>query len=314
MTHPLHGTRVLVTGGAGFIGSHLVGGLLEAGALVRVLDDLSTGSRRNLERCDVELVVGDVRDPAACIDACDGVELVFHQAAICSVARSMDDPATTIAINVAGTANVLAAARARAVSRVVYASSSSVFGDAAGLPQREGEEGVPQSIYALSKRMDEELADSHARAFGMTIVGLRYFNVFGPRQDPNGPYAAVVPRFFEACRRGERPVIYGDGLQTRDFIDVRDVVRANLLAATASLRGAYALNIASGLPTSVASLAERIAGLAGRPDLVARHEPARAGDIPHSVADTRRAKELLRFEVAHPLDDGLAALAALPAG
>jgi len=308
LTEALAGKRVLVTGGAGFIGSHLVEGLVAAGAVVRVLDDLSTGSRENLEHPEVDFVVGDVRCPATCERACEGVEVVFHEAAIWSVARSMEDPASTIAINVTGTANVFAAARNKRVARVVYASSSSVFGDASGLPQREGEEGSPLSIYALSKRMNEQLAESHARAFGMTLVGLRYFNVFGPRQAPNGSYAAVVPRFIEACRRGERPVIFGSGEQTRDFIDVRDVVRANLLAALAPIRGAHALNVASGIPTSVALLARRIAELCGRPDLAAVHAPARAGDILHSVAGTDLARERLGFEVAHPLDEGLAAL------
>lgn len=310
MTRELSGRLVLVTGGAGFIGSHLVEALVGAGARVRVLDDLSSGKRENLTHAPgVDLQLGDVRDAAACKRACEGVGILFHEAAICSVPRSLEDPATTIAVNVAGTANVFAAARDAGVERIVYASSSSVYGDSVALPQREGDEGATQSIYALSKLLDEQLADSFARTFAMAFVGLRYFNVFGPRQDPNGPYAAVMPRFFDACRRGQAPVIFGDGLQTRDFIDVRDVVRANLLAATAPLTGASVMNVASGEPTTIAALAGRVADVLGRPDLVARHQPARTGDIVHSVAAVERAVERIGFRAEIPLSAGLAHLA-----
>ena len=195
----------LVTGGAGFIGSHLVDALLAAGGAVRVLDDLSSGRRENLVQAAgaIEFVEGDIRDLAAVRRACDGVNRVFHLAAVGSVPRSMKDPAHTLSVNVGGTANVFAAARDAGVRRVVYSSSSSVYGDSETLPKREGEEGRPLSPYALSKRVNEELADVFARCYGMELVGLRYFNVFGPRQDPEGPYAAVVPRFFKACLRGE---------------------------------------------------------------------------------------------------------------
>lgn len=298
---------MLVTGGAGFIGSHLVRGLLDAGAEVRILDDLSTGKRENLAGAEAaELLLGDIRDLATCERACKGVSVIFHEAAICSVPRSMDDPATTVAINVGGTANIFAAARKLSISRVVYASSSSVFGDCSALPQSEGEEGTPQSIYALTKHMDEELADSYARAFGLSLVGLRYFNVFGPRQDPNGPYAAVVPRFFEAYRAGGAPTIFGDGNQTRDFIDVRDVVRANLLAAVAPIEGALALNVASGRPTSVAELAAAIARICGYPGRLPLHGPLRTGDILHSIADTAQAEKHLGFRAERGLEEGLA--------
>ena len=303
----LAGKRVLVTGGAGFIGSHLVRGLLDAGAVVRILDDLSTGNRKNLIGSEAaELVLGDIRDLATCERACDGIEVVYHEAAICSVPRSMDDPATTIAINVGGTANVFAAARTAKVGRIVFASSSSVFGDCASLPQCEGDEGTVQSIYAMTKSMDEDLADTYARAFGMNIVGLRYFNVFGPRQDPNGPYAAVVPRFFDAYRTGQAPTIFGDGSQTRDFIDVRDVVRANLLAGAAAHGGAVAINIASGIPTTIGTLARAIGRLCGHPGLEPVLGPARTGDIRHSVAGTDRAVKLLGFRAERALEDGLA--------
>jgi nucleoside-diphosphate-sugar epimerase len=195
---------VLVTGGAGFIGSHLVDALLERGARVRVLDNFATGRRENLAHSigRIELMEGDIRDAATCGRACDGVAVVFHQAALGSVPRSMKDPATTIAVNVGGTANVFAAARDAKVSRVVYASSSSVYGDSDKLPKREGEEGKPLSPYALSKVMNEQLADVFTLCFGVELIGLRYFNVYGPRQDPQGPYAAVIPRFFAAVLSG----------------------------------------------------------------------------------------------------------------
>ncbi len=300
------GRLALVTGGAGFIGSHLCEALVAAGARVRVLDDLSTGKRAQLP-AGAELVVGDVRDLEACRAACRDAERVFHLAAICSVPRSNDDPATTVAVNVSGTANVLAAAR-DAGARVVYASSSAVYGDAKTHPQREGQEGEPLSIYGVSKRLDEQLAAGFARSFGMTAVGLRFFNVYGPRQDPNGPYAAVVARFAELCRRGEPPLIYGDGAQTRDFVHVSDVARACILAGLGAVSGAPVMNIGSGIGISVDGLARAVARAFGRPDLEPRFEPARPGDIVHSVADVARAKKLLDFHTEIGLDQGLACM------
>lgn len=298
---------VLVTGGAGFIGSHLVDALLDLGARVRVLDDLSTGYRGNLghARGRVELLEDDVRDPEACLHACSGVSLVFHQAALGSVPRSMKDPATTIAVNVSGTANVFAAARDAEVRRVVYASSSSVYGDGATLPKREGEEGRPLSPYALSKAMNEELAEVFTRCFGLELVGLRYFNVYGPRQDPSGPYAAVIPRFFAACRAGEPPRIFGDGEQTRDFTYVADAVRANLLAAGAPAAACgRAYNVAGGRQTTLNRLAREIRSLTGC-GAEPVHEAPRPGDVRHSRADPVRAKEALGFVAEVPLAEGL---------
>ncbi len=313
----LDGARVLVTGGAGFIGSHLVDGLVELGARVRVLDDLSSGKRENLGQHGhaVELLVGDIRDASTCLRAIEGVSLVFHEAALGSVPRSMHAPATTLAVNVAGTANVFAAARTAGVARVVYASSSSVYGDSETLPKREGEEGKPLSPYALSKWMNEELAACYARCFDMSFVGLRYFNVFGPRQDPNGPYAAVVPRFFAACAAGAAPVIFGDGAQSRDFTYVGDVVRANLLAATATLPsaaggGSIVANIGAGGSTTVSELAETLCRVAGDGTLRPQHAPARPGDILHSTADASRARQLFGFAAEVPLREGLARIAA----
>jgi UDP-N-acetylglucosamine 4-epimerase len=306
----LDGVPVLVTGGAGFIGSHLVAALLAQGARVRVLDDLSSGRPENLPAGKVELTEGDIHDLETCRAACAGVTYVFHQAALGSVPRSLADPATTVAVNVGGTANVLTAAREAGVRRVVYASSSSVYGDAVATVKEEGEEGRPLSPYAASKVMAEELAAVFARCYGQELIGLRYFNVYGPRQMPDGPYAAVVPRFFRACLADEAPVIYGDGRQSRDFTFVSDAVQANLLAAGAppeALGRAY--NVARGERTTVAELAELVRQVAGsgRPP---RHEPPRPGDVLGSQADPGQAAHFLGFRAAVPLREGLERTAA----
>jgi UDP-N-acetylglucosamine/UDP-N-acetyl-alpha-D-glucosaminouronate 4-epimerase len=303
----LSGVRVLVTGAAGFIGSHLVDALLERGASVRTLDNHSTGNPENLSHCHgrVEMIDGDLRDPQTCRAASDGINLVFHEAAMGSVPRSIEDPATTLAINVCGTANLFAAARDAKVRRVVYASSSSVYGDSSALPKREGEEGIALSPYAASKWMNEELAAVFGRCYGMELIGLRYFNVYGPRQDPQGPYAAVVPRFFKAYAAGLAPVIYGDGEQSRDFTFVSDAVSANLLAATAprtALGQAY--NVACGQRTTVNELAHVIREvMGGGPE--PRYEPARDGDIRHSAADLSRSRRELGYDPAVRLKEGL---------
>jgi len=302
------GVPVLVTGGGGFIGSHLADALLEAGAEVTVLDNFATGRRENLtavaER--IELVEGDIRDPALCRRTAEGKRFVFHQAALGSVPRSLEDPATTIAVNVAGTANVFAAARDAGAVRVVYASSSSVYGSSETLPKREGEEGQVLSPYALSKAMNEELADTFGRCFGLELVGLRYFNIYGPRQSPEGPYAAVLPRFFAAYGAGEAPTIHGDGEQSRDFTYVADAVGANLAAARAPASACgRAYNVAPGSRTTVNQLAERVRELCGS-DLEPVHGPPRAGDVRHSMADVTRLREHLGFEAEVTIEDGLA--------
>ncbi len=304
----LEGVAVLVTGGAGFIGSHLVDALVGSGARVRVLDDLSTGRPDNLaDRADeIELIEGDVRDAGACRRAAAGVELLFHQAALGSVPRSLVDPATTLAVNVQGTANVLTAAREAGVRRVVYASSSSVYGDSPRLPKREGEEGEPLSPYAASKRMTEQLAAVLARCYRLPVVGLRYFNVYGPRQDPAGPYAAVVPRFLTAGLTGGAPQIYGDGRQTRDFTYVADAVCANLLAAAAPVVDGRALNVAGGRGVSILELARLVGRLTGN-DRPPEHRPPRPGDVPHSTADLERARAELGYQPRADLEEGLAA-------
>lgn len=303
---------VLVTGGAGFIGSHLVDALVQRGARVRVLDDFSTGLRDNLEHHletqdeQVDLHEGDIRDPDVCRRALDGVRCVFHQAALGSVPRSLKDPATTVAVNVTGTANVFAAARDAGVRRVVYASSSSVYGDSTSLPKREGEEGTVLSPYALSKQVDEELADVFGRCFGLELIGLRYFNVYGPRQRPDGPYAAVIPRFFAAALAGEPPVIHGDGLQSRDFTFVADAVGANLAAAGAPHEACGRVyNVAPGGRTTILDVARRIRELSGGPEPV--HVEPRPGDVRHSKADASAARDALGFTARVELSDGLAA-------
>ncbi len=301
------GRLALVTGGAGFIGSHLVDALLARGSRVRVLDDLSNGSLGNLTHAGsrIDFVEGDIRDAEVCRRCCDGATFVFHEAARGSVPRSMADPAATIAINVAGTANVFAAARDATVERIVYASSSSVYGDSPTLPKREGEEGKPLSPYAVSKAMDEELADVYARCFGLLLVGLRYFNVYGPRQDPEGAYAAVIPRFFKACLAGEAPIVYGDGEQSRDFTYVSDAVAANLAAAVAPAGSCgRAYNVAGGRRTTVNELADLVRGAAGR-GLPSEHRPVRPGDIPHSLADLTRTRADLGYAPAVELREGL---------
>ena len=297
---------VLVTGGSGFIGSHLVEALVELGAEVRVLDNHATGPASNLDavRDRIELIEGDVRDPAACREACRGQRFVFHQAALGSVPRSMDDPATSLAVNGQGTANLFAAAQAAGVERLVHASSSSVYGDSPLLPRREGEEGAPMSPYALSKIIGEQIARTFFRCYGLRSVGLRYFNVYGPRQDPAGPYAAVIPRFIAHRLRGEAPRIHGDGRQSRDFTWVGDAVAANLLALAAGGADGGAVNVASGRRTTILELDREIARLiGGGPPAV--HGPRRAGDVDHAHADLEQATATLGFAPSLGLGEGL---------
>jgi nucleoside-diphosphate-sugar epimerase len=303
----LSNQRVLVTGGAGFIGSHLVEALLARGAAVRVLDNLETGRIENLAavRNRIELIEGDIRDREACRAACRGAAFVFHEAARGSVPRSLADPAGTIEVNVGGTANVLAAAREAGVARVVYASSSSVYGESRTLPRREGSEGAVMSPYALSKRMGEDLAATFAACYGMELIGLRYFNVYGPRQRTDGPYAAVIPRFFHAALSGEAATIYGDGEQRRDFTFVGDAVRGNLLAAAAPKSACGRVyNIGGGRPTSVTELARHVRSAAGSGAEPIHREP-RAGDVRDSWADLALATEALGYSPMVGLVEGL---------
>jgi len=305
----------LITGGAGFIGSNLVEALLSQGRHVRVLDDFSTGRRSNLERAAewatrgggrFELVEGDIRDAATCAAAVAGCRYVLHLAAIPSVQRSVADPPGTHAVNVMGTLRVLEAARRAEVERVVFASSSSVYGESPTLPKVESMAPAPISPYGLQKLAAETYCRLYHRLYGLPTVALRYFNVFGPRQDPTSEYAAVVPRFITAVREGRAATVYGDGEQTRDFTFVANVVQANLCACAAHPRACgEAYNIACGDRTSLNELLARIGDLAGRPAR-AEHLPPRPGDIRHSLAGIELAAEKLGYRPGLDLSQGLA--------
>ncbi|MFN2628774.1 MAG: NAD-dependent epimerase/dehydratase family protein [Gaiellaceae bacterium] len=298
--------KVLVTGGGGFIGSNLVRRLLERGDDVRVLDNFSTGNRRNLEASwdSVELVEGELRSYERVHNATRGVEVVFHQGALPSVPRSVHDPLTTSAVNVEGTLNVLLAARDEGVRRVVSASSSSVYGNGGLLPRGETQHPDPISPYAVSKLAAERYCVSFSRVYELEAVALRYFNVFGPNQDPTSQYAAVVPRFIAAVREGRPVPIHGDGNQSRDFTYVANVVDANLLAAAAEGVSGVVLNIATGRSFTVNELADAIGQVLGLP-VEKEYEPSRAADVRDSWADVAEARRLLGYEPAVSLEEGL---------
>ena len=298
--------RVLVTGGGGFIGSNLVHGLLEQGHSVRVLDNFSTGNRANLDdvEADIELVEGELRSYERVHAATRGVEVVFHQGALPSVPRSVQDPLTTNAVNVEGTVNVLLAARDEQVRRVVFASSSSVYGNSGTLPRREDAAPDPISPYAVAKLAAERYCVSASRVYPLEAVALRYFNVFGPHQDPHSQYAAVVPKFIAAVAAGEPVPIYGDGKQSRDFTYIANVVEANLLAAEADGVSGAILNVATGRSATVDELADTIGGILGKP-VEKEYLPARAGDVRDSWADVSEARRLLGFEPTIGLEEGL---------
>jgi len=300
--------RVLVTGGAGFIGSHLVRACLAAGEDVRVFDDFSTGKSENLAEIarDVEVVEGSIVDAALLEGAARGCEIVYHQAAIVSVPRSVEDPVGTHAVNATGTLHALEAARRAGARRFVLASSSAVYGDDARLPKREDMSTEPRSPYALQKLTGELYCEQYARLFGLEAVALRYFNVFGPRQDPKSMYAGVIPIFVAALRAGARPRIFGDGLQSRDFVYVSDVVAANRAAAQAKTRIAgEVINVGRGERTSLLELLALVATALGRSTPEPIFEPARPGDVRHSQADVSRATDLLDFRARMPLDAAL---------
>ena len=298
--------KALVTGGGGFIGSNVVRALLARGDDVRVLDNFSTGSRANLAglESDVQLVEGDLRSYERVHAAVRGAEVVFHEGALPSVPRSVQDPLTTTAVNVEGTLNVLLAARDEGVRRIVNASSSSVYGNTGTLPRVETQAPDPISPYAVAKLAAERFCTSFTRVYGMEIVSLRYFNVFGPRQDPTSQYAAVVPRFIRAIADGEPVTIYGDGDQSRDFTFVDNVVGANLLAAGAPEVGGEIVNVATGDSVTVNALADAIGAMLGKP-VEKAYEPAREADVRASWADVGEAKRLLGYEMRVDFAEGL---------
>lgn len=297
----------LVTGGAGFIGSNIVEALVQSGADVRVLDNLANGKRENLAAFGgrVELVEGDIRDLEVCKRAVAGASVVLHLAALGSVPRSIADPATSNEVNVTGTLNVLIAARDAGVKRVVFSSSSSVYGENPTLPKREDLVTLPISPYAVSKLAAESYTRVFAKVYGLETISLRYFNVFGPRQRADSPYAAVIPLFMQAALEGQALPINGDGLQSRDFTYVSNVVRANLLAATVVGVGGRTYNIACGERYSLLDIVHALAAASGR-ELACDHRPPRAGDVRHSQADISAAEQELGYRVDVGFRDGLA--------
>ena len=297
--------RALVTGGAGFIGSNLVHALVERGNDVRVLDNFSTGSRGNLEGLDVDVVEGELRSYERVHAATRGVEVVYHLGALGSVPRSVQDPLTSNAVNVEGTLNVLLAARDEGVRRVVFSSSTSVYGTSLHLPTAESTPTDPISPYGVTKLAAERYCISFSRVYhSFEAVVLRYFNVFGPRQDPSSQYSGVISRFISALASGGRPVIYGDGEQSRDFTYVANVVDATIRAAEAPGASGRVFNIAAGAPATVNSVAETIGAILGKP-VEKRFEPPRAGDIRDSWADIAAARETLGYEPQVDLAAGL---------
>lgn len=299
-------SRVLVTGGAGFIGSNLAEALLDRGDDVRVLDNFSTGSRANLVALgrDVEVVEGDLRSYERVHTAVRGVEVVFHQGALGSVPRSVQDPLTSTAVNVEGTLNVLLAARDEGIRRIVFASSSSVYGNVGRMPLSEDQAPNPISPYGVAKLAAERFCVSFHHVYGLETVALRYFNVFGPRQDPSSQYAAVIPRFIRTIDGGGTITIDGDGEQSKDFTYVENVVRANLLAADAAAAVGRVLNVAMGGTESVNALAETIGRLLDK-EVVHVHGPERPGDVRLSCADVTAARDVIGFEPTVGLEEGL---------
>lgn len=297
-------TRYLVTGGSGFIGSHIVHALLRRGEEVRVFDNFFTGRRENLEGLPLEIIEGDLRDPDALGKAVKGVECVFHQAALPSVVRSIQDPPTTHSINATGTLYLLQASLKADVRRIIYASSSSVYGDSSTLPKHEGMSPAPISPYAVSKLAGEEYCQVFWKVYGLETVCLRYFNVFGPRQDPNSQYAAVIPRFIDAALNGGKPTVFGGGSQSRDFTYVDNVVDANLLAVSSGQAVGEVINIACGERVSLLDLLRVLSEISGK-EIFPVFVAARPGDIKHSQASIAKAEAFLGYRPRFGFSEGL---------
>ncbi|MFN7289551.1 MAG: SDR family oxidoreductase [Pirellula sp.] len=298
--------RCLVTGGAGFIGSHIVRGLLNSGHSVRVLDNLCTGHRDNLEEVSdrIEFIEGDVTDPIACKEALSGVERVFHQAALASVPLSLERPLDTHLACATGTLNMLNESVKAKVRKFVYAASSSAYGDQPTSSKRESDLPMPLSPYAVAKLCGEYYCQAYFHSFGLETVGLRYFNVFGPRQDPDSPYSAVIPIFVSRILSGQSAIVYGDGLQSRDFTYVANVVHGNLLAAERPNIGGRVFNLADGRQTTLIQLLNQLGqmlSIAPKIDF----QPARVGDVRESLADVSLARRLLGYEPRFNLEEGL---------
>ncbi|MDD4891584.1 MAG: SDR family oxidoreductase [Phycisphaerae bacterium] len=300
--------HILVTGGAGFIGSHLVDRFLAEGFRVRILDNFATGRRENLAHLAneprAELFEGDIRKLGDLAKACRGIDVISHQAAIPSVPRSVAEPVLTHETNVDGTFNLLMAAREAKVKRVTFAASSSAYGDVEQSPKVETIRPQPKSPYAIHKLVGEYYMNVFAKQFGLPTVALRYFNVFGPRQDPTSQYSAVIPAFITRMLAGKAPTIYGDGQQSRDFTFIENVKQANFLAATAAKVNGEVVNVATGRQISLLQMVDLINKMLGT-NLKATHEPERAGDVKHSLADIRAAETLLGYRVIVPFDEGL---------
>ncbi|MGD0897276.1 MAG: SDR family oxidoreductase [Thermoguttaceae bacterium] len=298
--------KFFVTGGAGFIGSHIAEALVARGDRVRVLDNFSTGHRSNLEGFldRIELVEGDLLDAEAVGRAVEGVDAIFHEAALASVPRSIEAPLASHAACVTGTVQLLDAARRAGVRRVVYAASSSVYGDQPTSSKRETDLPAPLSPYAAAKLSGELYCSAFAATYGLQTVALRYFNVFGPRQDPNSPYSAVIPLFITAMLSGSQPVIYGDGRQSRDFTFVANVVEANLLAADAPGVSGRVLNVANGKTTDLLTLIDLLNRMLPA-QVKPRHAPPRVGDVRESLADISQARKLLGYEPSVAFEEGL---------
>mgnify|MGYP002510258608 FL=1 len=300
----------LVTGGAGFIGSNLCEAILDMGYRVRCLDNLSTGKKENVDiftkNPNYEFIEGDIRDPETCLRACEGAAYVLNEAAWGSVPRSIEMPLFYEEVNVKGTLNMMEAARQNKVKKFVYASSSSVYGDSPALPKTEGQEGELLSPYALTKRADEEYGKLYFRLYGLETYGLRYFNVFGRRQNPEGVYAAVIPKFIKQLMNDERPTINGDGRQSRDFTYIDNVIEANLKACQGSREAAgQAYNIAYGGREYLIDIYHTLAKLLNKEGIEPLYGPDRAGDIKHSNADISKAQKLLGYSPEYSFEDGI---------
>lgn len=298
--------RYLITGGAGFIGSNTVISFINKNLSVKVIDNFLTGSKSNLESSlgDIELIEGDICSYKTCNEALKYIDAVIHLAALPSVPRSISNPLKSSEINILGTLNILKAAEENGIRRVIFASSSSIYGDSHHLPKIEGQEGTPLSPYATTKIAAELFCKNYSQLFDLSTVCLRYFNVFGPRQNPKSQYAAAIPNFISKMLKGERPIVYGDGEQSRDFTFVENVVDANLLAATTGIEGGQSINIACGERIKINTVIEKINAIL-ETDIKPIYKAPRPGDIRHSFADISKAKKLLNYQPKIGFDEGL---------